>query len=151
MSISAPDLTRRPPRSTRAKLGGYVILPRMLDKGRAAIVGKNGEFRYDCPLDRHILMFLNIAAPALLKELKKGKGDGEILTWIKKNQKNKHQPWEIELWSSYHEKRGPDSDQETATFFTGRLVELGAATREDIKTWFDLLDLDDHVTFGGKP
>jgi hypothetical protein len=23
-------------------------------------------------------------------------------------------------------------------------------TREDIKTWFDLLDLDDYVTFGGK-
>ena len=23
-------------------------------------------------------------------------------------------------------------------------------TREDIKTWADLLDLDDHVTFGGK-
>jgi len=23
--------------------------------------------------------------------------------------------------------------------------------REDVKTWFDLLDLDDHITFGGKP
>ncbi len=23
--------------------------------------------------------------------------------------------------------------------------------REDIATWFDLLDLDDHCTFGGKP
>jgi hypothetical protein len=23
-------------------------------------------------------------------------------------------------------------------------------TRRDIKGWFDLLDLDDHVTFGGK-
>ena len=22
--------------------------------------------------------------------------------------------------------------------------------REDVKTWFDLVDLDDHVTFGGK-
>ncbi len=151
MAISAPDLTQRPPRSARAKLGGYVILPRMLDKARATIIGKNGEFRYDCPMDQHILKFLNIAAPALLKEIKKGKGDGEILTWIKKNQKARHQPWEIELWSSYHEKRCPDSDQETAGFFTGRLVELGAAKREDVKTWFDLLDLDDHVTFGGKP
>jgi len=26
-----------------------------------------------------------------------------------------------------------------------------SATREDVKTWFDYLDLDDHVTFGGKP
>ena len=151
MTISAPNLTQCSPRSARAKLGGYVILPRMLDKGRATLVGKNGEFHYDCPLDQHILKFLGVAAAALLKELKKGNGDGEILTWIKKNQKNKHQPWQIEIWSSYHEKRTPDSDQETATFFTGRLVELGAAKREDIKAWFDLLDLDDYVTFGGKP
>ena len=151
MPISAPDLTQRPPRSARAKLGGYVILPRTLDKGRATIAGKNGEFHYDCPNAQLILKFLGISASALLKELKKGKGDGEILSWIKKNQKNKHQPWQIEVWSAYHEKRGPDSDQETATFFTGRLVELGAAQREDIKTWFDLLDLDDYVTFGGKP
>jgi len=151
MAISTPNLTQRPPRSARIKLGGYVILPRMLDKGRAEIAGKNGEFHYNCPLDQHILKFLNIAPAALLKELKKGKSDGEILTWIKKNQKNKRQPWEIEVWSSYHEKRGPDSDQETATFFTDRLVELGGTKREDIKTWFDLLDLDDYVTFGGKP
>jgi len=151
MAISTPNLTQRPPRSARIKLGGYVILPRMLDKGRAEIAGKNGEFHYNCPLDQHILKFLNIAPAALLKELKKGKSDGEILTWIKKNQKNKRQPWEIEVWSSYHEKRGPDSDQETATFFTDRLVELGGTKREDIKTWFDLLDLDDYITFGGKP
>ena len=123
----------------------------MLDKGRATIEGKNGEFHYDCPMDQHILKFLGIDAAALLEELKKGNGDGEILTWIVENQKNKHQPWEIDLWSSYHEKRGPDSDQETATFFTGKVVELGAASREDLKAWFDLLDLDDYVTFGGKP
>ncbi len=151
MAVSAPDLTQRPPRSPRAKLGGYVILPRTLDKGRATIARKNGELHYDCPIGQLILKFLGISAPALLNELKKGKGDGEILAWIKKNQKHKHQPWEIEHWSSYQEKRGPDSDQETASFFTGRLVELGAAKREDIKTWFDLLDLDDHVSFGGKP
>ena len=26
-----------------------------------------------------------------------------------------------------------------------------AKTREDIKSWFDALDLDDYVSFGGKP
>ena len=128
-----------------------MILPRMLDKGRALGIGKNGEFHYDCPMDQHLLKFIDISAEALLEEIKKGKGDGEILTWIGENQKNKRQPWEIEQWSAYFEKRGPDSDQETASFFTNRLVEFGGATREDIKTWFDLLDLDDYVTFGGKP
>jgi hypothetical protein len=37
----------------------------MLDKGRAAIAGKNGEYHYDCPLDQRILSFLGIEAEAL--------------------------------------------------------------------------------------
>ncbi len=35
MPLHTPDLTQFPPRSPRVRLGGYVILPRMLDKGRA--------------------------------------------------------------------------------------------------------------------
>jgi len=42
MSLHTPDLTKQPPRSARVRLGGYVILPRMFDKGRATIAGKNG-------------------------------------------------------------------------------------------------------------
>ncbi|HKS37360.1 MAG TPA: DUF5069 domain-containing protein, partial [Verrucomicrobiae bacterium] len=34
---AAPDLTQRPPRSPRSRLGGYSLLPRMLDKGRATL------------------------------------------------------------------------------------------------------------------
>ena len=30
--LAAPDLTQRPPRSPRQRLGGYALLPRMLDK-----------------------------------------------------------------------------------------------------------------------
>ena len=54
MSLHTPDLTKQPPRSPRVRLGGYVILPRMLDKGRATIAGKNGEYHYACPLDKQI-------------------------------------------------------------------------------------------------
>jgi len=41
------DLTERPPRSFRVRLGNYVILARMLDKGRATLAGKNGEYKYN--------------------------------------------------------------------------------------------------------
>lgn len=33
--MNAPNLTQRAPRSPRVRLGGYTILPRMLDKARA--------------------------------------------------------------------------------------------------------------------
>ena len=41
------DLTQRPPRSFRVRLGNYVVLARMLDKGRATLAGKNGEYEYN--------------------------------------------------------------------------------------------------------
>jgi Domain of unknown function (DUF5069) len=148
-TFSAPDLTQRPPRSTRCKLGGYVLLPRMLDKGRAEVAGKNGEYKFNAPMDQHILNYLGIDADALKKELASGKGDGEILEWVNANAKHKRTPWEIEQWSAYHEKRGPDSDAETLGFFLEAVGKF-SKTREDIKTWMDLLDTDDYVTFGGK-
>ncbi|MBA3831549.1 MAG: DUF5069 domain-containing protein [Chthoniobacterales bacterium] len=149
-NISAPDLTQRPPRSARCRLGGYVLLPRMLDKGRAAIAGTNGEYNYNCPLDQHLVNFLGLDAEALRAELATGKGDGEILEWLNTKAQHRRTPWEIEQWSEFQQRRGPDSDAETLTMFAERVGAM-SKTREDIKTWGDMLDLDDYVTFGGKP
>jgi hypothetical protein len=147
--ITVPDLTQRPPRSLRCRLGGYAGLPRMLDKGRATIAGKNGEYHYDCPLDQRVLSFLGLEATALKAELAASKGDGEILEWINANAKNKHSEWEIEQWSSYLERRGPTSDAETLSYFANMIGKI-SKTREDLHTWADVLDLDDYVSFGGK-
>ena len=143
------DLTTRPPRSPRTRLGGYALLPRMLDKCRAEIAGKNGEYHYNCPLDQHILNFLGIDAEALKAEVATGKGDGEILAWIAAHQKQPRAPWEIQQWSDFQDRRGPDSDAETLKFFADYVGNL-TKTREDITTWADVLDLDDYVSFGGK-
>ncbi len=148
--ISAPDLTQRPPRSPRCRLGGYVILARLLDKGRATIAGTNGEFTYDAPVDQHIKDFLGLDFAALLEQLEAGKGDGEILEWINTHAKHKRAAWEIDQWSNFMDRRGPSGDLETLQLFT-EYVGKFAKDREDIKTWFDLVDLDDHVTFGGQP
>lgn len=145
---NAPDLTQRPPRSPRVRLGGYVILPRMLDKGRATIAGKNGEFRYNCPLDQHFENFTGIDAKALQKQLAAGKGDGEILEWIQKNAKHKRTEMEIRAWSEYQNQRVP-MDVESRQYFNEYQSKM-APKREDVANWFDMLDIDDHVTFGGQ-
>ncbi len=148
-NISAPDLTQRPPRSVRCRLGGYAILPRMIDKGRAEIAGKNGEFNYNCPLDQHVVNFIGFDPAALREQLAAGNGDGEILAWMNENAQHKRTPWEIETWSDYMQRRGPDSDAETLEYFAEAVGKF-SKTREDIKSWAELLDLDDFVTFGGK-
>ncbi|HTV62519.1 MAG TPA: DUF5069 domain-containing protein [Verrucomicrobiae bacterium] len=149
MPLNSPDLTKFPPRSPRVRLGGYVILPRCLDKGRATIAGKNGEYHYDCPLDQRFLEFAGVDAEALKKELAAGKGDGDILQWINANAKHKRTEVEIAIWSRLAEKRAP-GDVESRDYFNGMQKTVGPK-REDIITWFDLLDLDDYVSFGGKP
>jgi hypothetical protein len=148
MPIDPADLTQRPPRSPRVRLGGYVILPRVLDKCRAVIAGKQGEYKYACPLDERFLEFAGIDAAALKKQVTAGKSDSEILAWVGKTSKTKASPVQIAAWSAYHELRGP-VDLESRQYFNDLLAQIGPK-REDIITWFDLLDLDDHVSFGGK-
>lgn len=146
---NAPDLTQRPPRSPRVRLGGYVILPRMLDKGRATIAGKQGEYHYACPMDMRFVEYVGINPEALKKQLAAGKSDGEILAWIEKNGKNKRTDAEVAGWSANQEMRGP-SDRESRDYFQEIHTKIGPK-REDISSWFDLLDLDDYVSYGGQP
>jgi hypothetical protein len=148
MAVQAIDLTQRPPRSARVRLGGYVILPRMLDKCRAAINKKAGEYHFNCPLDQRFLDFVGIKAEALKKQVAQGKGDGEMLAWIEANAKFKRSPVEIAAWFSLAEQRVP-ADLESRKYFS-EMHAAAAPKREDLGTWFDLLDVDDFVTFGGK-
>jgi hypothetical protein len=146
MPLHTPDLTQQPPRSPRVRLGGYVILPRMLDKGRATLAGQNGEYNYACPLDQRFLEYAGINPKALKGELKKS--DTEVLEWINKHAKHKRSAPEILAWSAWQEQRSPDNP-DSREYFNG-LHKTTAPKRTDIVTWFDLLDLDDYVSFGGK-
>ena len=142
------DLTQRAPRSARCRLGGYALLPRLLDKCRAELAGKNGEYHYNCPLDQHFMKFAGIDAEQLKAEVAKGKGDGELLTWINENAKHQRSPVEIAAWTAWREQAVP-TDTEGRAFFN-KLHEESGPQREDIATWPDVLDLDDYVSFGGK-
>lgn len=148
MSAHTPDLTKQAPRSPRVRLGGFVQLPRMLDKGRASLAGTNGEYHYDCPLDQRFLGFTGIDAAALKQQLATGKGDGEILEWIMANAKFSRTESEIAAWSAYESQRAPDNT-DAREYFHGEHLRV-APKREDISTWFDYLDVDDYVSYGGQ-
>jgi hypothetical protein len=120
----------------------------MLDKGRAHLAGKNGEYHYNCPLDQHFITFTGIDRDALLAELKTGKGDGEILEWIQATAKSRHTELEIKAWSAWQESRVPSSVENRE--YMHEAQKKIAPKREDISGWFDLLDVDDYVSFGGK-
>jgi hypothetical protein len=146
VNLSTPDLTQHAPRSPRVKLGGYVHLPRLLDKARAVLAGKQGEFHYNCPLDQRFFGFTGINADAMLAEIKTGKSDGQMLAWV--NAQAPRQPWEIANWSAWLSQLGVGSADMHGWFV--EMIKTNGPEREDITTFFDLLDLDDYVSYGGK-
>jgi hypothetical protein len=146
VNYNAPDLTRHPPRSPRTRLGGYVHLPRMIDKARAVGAGRGGDYHYPCPFDARFFAFTGLNADTFMAEVKTGKTDAELLAYVQA--KAPRHASEIAAWSSWMEQLTPTSPDSRAFF--NDVHRKNAEHREDIATWFDWLELDDFVTFGGK-
>lgn len=146
-AMNAPDLTQRPPRSPRVRLGGYTILPRLLDKARAVLAGTAGEYKYNNPNDGHFFRFTGLTPEALLAQVETGAGDWDLLLWVNEHAPLKRTALEIEQWSTWTETVA-FHDLEMREWFTEQIKRLNPA-REDLRGTFDYLDLDDHVNFGG--
>jgi len=141
------DLTQHPPRSSRVRLGGYAHLPRLLDKARAFIAGgKNAGYHYNCPLDRQFFDFTGLDHEVMLAEIKKGGSDTEMLAWVRGN--TKRSASEVFTWSDWITQHGPGGAG--GHEWIAETVKANAGDRDDIRSFADLLDLDDYVSYGGK-
>ncbi|MEO6873191.1 MAG: DUF5069 domain-containing protein [Opitutaceae bacterium] len=149
LDYHAPDLTRHPPRSPRTRLGGYVHFPRLLDKARAIAAGRGGDFHYNCPFDQKFFGFTGISHTAFMTQIKSGKSDSELLAYVQAKAKPRHDDSAIVAWSAWMEQWTP-SVPDTRAFFND-IHRKNAPGRSDIATWFDWIELDDYVTFGGRP
>jgi hypothetical protein len=146
INYQTPDLTQHPPRSPRVRLGGYVHLPRLLDKARAFAAGKIGSYQFNCPLDQSFFEFTGIDQAELLAEVKRGKSDTEMLAWV--NAHTRRAPFEVMAWSHLRETIAPGDAGAHA--WVAETIKAHAPARDDIRTYFDLLDFDDYASFGGK-
>ena len=81
-TTTAPDLTQRAPRSPRVRLGGYAMLARVLDKARASLLGKAGDYKYGNPMDQHFFGITGLAQEALLEQVKSGASDWDLLLLV---------------------------------------------------------------------
>lgn len=145
---SSMDLSKRPPRSPRVRLGGFVHLPRLLDKARAHVAGTLGEYIWPCPLDKRFFAFTGLTPEEIVEQLQKGASDTEMLAFVRSKLPASINEIAIEAWSRWMENLAPgDADRHQS--FAEAIRQL-APRRDDIRTTFDRLDLDDYVSFGGK-
>ncbi len=115
----------------------------MLDKIRLHQAGQLPE-EYQPNLgegfDSRAVNLLHIEYPALVRRVKEGGTDEEILAWCFE-QGRKPGEEEIEIWNDFMRKRGWN-DEVTPTL-QRRLKEGGFEARTDIQTMFDYIDLDE--------
>ncbi len=145
------DLTVRAPRSPRVRLGGFVHLPRLIDKARAAITDTLGVYIYgeESLLDQEFFKLTGITPEALLRQVSSGAGDWAILEWVLQNASPAPQPFQIQAWSQWLETL-PGLSPEARAWFAEFSQSLDPK-RPDVSTLFEYLDLDDYVRFGGRP
>ena len=86
------------PRSPRETLGGYALAARALDKCRAALVGWQGDYLSNCPLDQRWLSFAAIDYDAFREFVSTGATDAEVAEWIGTHAKKRSQA-EIDAWN----------------------------------------------------
>jgi hypothetical protein len=130
------------PRSPYEKLGGYVHLPRLIDKAKLHRKGLLDGYNYKTVgFDKHLLAFLRIQGDAFEEIANELDDDAKILEWVNKNGV-KHSPEEIEHWNQTMIARHPDTAAKKARF-VHFLKESGGAGRKDIKTYFDLIEFDE--------
>ncbi len=77
------DLTREQPRPMQCTLGGYVWLPRMIDKGRAKLAGTLGDVVHPCPVDHTCLARLRMSPDVFLSILAESATDEDVLAGLR--------------------------------------------------------------------
>jgi Domain of unknown function (DUF5069) len=135
-------MQRLHPRSPYEKLGGYVHLPRLIDKARLHRKGLLNGYNYKTVgFDKHFLAFLNLDGDAFEEIANKLDTDGAILKWVQENGV-RHSPEAIEQWNQAMISRHPDTAAKKARFLHF-LKEVGGEGRKDIRTYFDLIEFDE--------
>ena len=138
------DLTKVPPRSPRVRIGGYAILARMADKGRATLNGTAGEYHFDCPVDNMLFGFKGVTGAQVRPLLASGASDEQIAVWLDKHGTPKTAA-EVKGWSDSVEARRPYDDPESKEWFVGECTRLGL--KPETTTLFDYLEADDRDSF----
>ncbi len=136
------DLTKKYPRSPRESLGGFVIAARTLDKCRAVLTGLNGEYHFDCPLDRQFFDFTGIDSTEFKKIVETGADDTAVADWIIQHSKIKELA-EIVQWNNKLRYTRPvDMPVEVQVFLEGYIAEFIPQGRP-VYVWFDVYDLEE--------
>lgn len=142
LRLLAKDLTKDFPRSPRAKIGGYVVAARALDKCRAVLAGTAGEYHFNCPLDRTFFDFSGIDVEAFKAFVATGATDDEVAAWVKEHAKPQTEG-EVVAWNNQMRYTRPVDMPEQLQLFLEGYIEKYIPRNRVVNYWFDVYDLEE--------
>jgi len=138
----------RPPslRSPRETLGGYMILPRLIDKVRLHALGKlppeylENLLKPGLTLDGRFLSFTGLEGEKLHRAILTTRTDEEVLAWVEQNA-HPHSAEEIRKWAEAIDVYRPDPAmaQHRKTIYPEMASKIDVASVSVL----DLIDMDE--------
>jgi len=131
------------PRSPHEKVGGIVYFGRMLDKIRlkhAEQLHPDLHQNLGGGFDKRCADFLQISYRDLADRVISGLDDRAALAWCFSNGEKPNDE-QIYVWNEFMRKRG--WNDEGTEILERRKRESGLASRDDVQTMFDYIDVDE--------
>jgi hypothetical protein len=132
------------PRSPRETMDGWHYLPRYIDKIRLHLAGKlHSDYteNFGKGFDGMWLKLAGVTHEQMIEVVKKSVTDGQVCDWVRQNVKRspaeKAAHWQDML-------SRPKADDAAANArLKMRKEQCGGAHRDDVKTFVDVIDLDE--------
>lgn len=116
------------------------MLARTIDKARAQLAGRAGEYIFDCPMDRRLFATLGVTGEEFLELVGRSPDDIACVAWLR----GRNAPLEgdaIEEHNRAIDAWAPKSAEGRERFLKQR--DAIAPGRTDITTWTDLIDVEE--------
>jgi hypothetical protein len=117
------------------------MLPRTIDKARAAIAGTLGEYKYgeSSDFDMYLFETLGVDAESFLDGVRRSPDDDAVLDWLHANARTVASRDDERLLETL-ETDGLDSDAGRGQLNTWTEKNVPTALRSRIQSWVDMLD-----------
>jgi hypothetical protein len=131
------------PRSPRETMGGWVYLPRFVDKIRLHKAGKlhaDYQENFTKGFDGAWLKAAGVSAETFIRVVEGTITDGQVADWVAKNVKKTDA--EKKVFNEFVLNRGRD-DEGVKARLKMRKEESGLGHRDDLQTFVDYIDADE--------
>ncbi len=133
------DLTHEYPRGPREELDGMMLLPRAIDKARAQLEGKLGEYLYyGCRFNLKLFNTLGVTEDEFLDAVRRSPDDDAVLEWIRDYVRPEPEKTvKMNEWVLHNEPKPEEREH-----FCDELEKIDPGN-DYVNTWTELIDLEE--------